>query len=356
VVAVIPLGSAGLVRDMEVATVADGRSVLYLTSSDDRFHAVSVKSRELLWSTRVGVDPRGFSATPNQDEVYVANAGDGTVSVVDLATHSVTSTILVGERPLDVAIQGDGSRAYVAMGTGTVIPILDTFAKTILQRLDIGSASSSIALSPEGGQMYIARMNPSALSTLSASDGKVLTEIRLSGQISALAGLQTGLFVYARTTDPATVVQVSTTNATAIPLNVGKPSEQADPAAIALSPDSTRLFFTQFASHRIGVLTVPYSPPGAPKHITARTTANTSKSARLRVRWQAPTSTGTARKVLGYQTEAVGTTSRCVTRKSSCTLGDLRPGKRYRVRVRARSAVGFGPWATIRVRTSQPHR
>ena len=41
----------------------------------------------------VGRDPQSLAVHPNGDRVYVANAYDGTVSVVDLERRRVTHTI-----------------------------------------------------------------------------------------------------------------------------------------------------------------------------------------------------------------------------------------------------------------------
>jgi YVTN family beta-propeller protein len=46
---------------------------------------------------------------------YVANSGDGTVSVIDTATNTVVGTpIPAGREPFGIAVTPDGRRAYVA--------------------------------------------------------------------------------------------------------------------------------------------------------------------------------------------------------------------------------------------------
>ena len=49
--------------------------------------------------------PRGVSVTSDGSKVYVANEGNGTVSIIDTATNTVeTSTITVGKAPLAFGI------------------------------------------------------------------------------------------------------------------------------------------------------------------------------------------------------------------------------------------------------------
>ncbi len=53
----------------------------------------------------------GFTQLHAQTVAYVANGTDNTVSVIDTATNTVTSTIPVGTAPSGVVFAPDGSRA-----------------------------------------------------------------------------------------------------------------------------------------------------------------------------------------------------------------------------------------------------
>ncbi len=65
-------------------------------------------------ATIVGNDPDGVAVDPAAGTVYVANDGDGTVSVIDVATNSVTATIPVGSGPYAVAADPAAAAVYVA--------------------------------------------------------------------------------------------------------------------------------------------------------------------------------------------------------------------------------------------------
>ena len=70
---------------------------------------VSVPASSCRWSTppptprsprsRRSTSPTGSRSAPNGSRVYVTNDGDGTVSVIDTATNTVTATIPVGDQP-----------------------------------------------------------------------------------------------------------------------------------------------------------------------------------------------------------------------------------------------------------------
>jgi YVTN family beta-propeller protein len=52
----------------------------------------------------VGNTPLGVSITPDGKRLYVANNGDGTISVISTATNAVSDTITVGNGVIGVAI------------------------------------------------------------------------------------------------------------------------------------------------------------------------------------------------------------------------------------------------------------
>jgi YVTN family beta-propeller protein len=57
--------------------------------------------------------PRGLQLSPAGKHAYSANFGDGTISVIDTITNSITATLDVLSHPEAVAVSADGERVYV---------------------------------------------------------------------------------------------------------------------------------------------------------------------------------------------------------------------------------------------------
>jgi YVTN family beta-propeller protein len=67
-------------------------------------------------------------------KVYVANAGDNTVSVIDTATNTVAGTIPVGSYPSGVAVTPDGRKLYVITPLtpqASTLSVIDTATKVV---------------------------------------------------------------------------------------------------------------------------------------------------------------------------------------------------------------------------------
>src|SRR6202035_3658566 len=57
--------------------------------------------------------PRGLRLSPDGKHAYSTNFGDGTLSVIDTITNSVTATLDLLIHPEAVAVSADGERVYV---------------------------------------------------------------------------------------------------------------------------------------------------------------------------------------------------------------------------------------------------
>src|SRR5262245_52461080 len=64
---------------------------------------------------------------------YVANEDTMDITVVDLATKSVRTTVTIGEVPSDVAVSPDGRTAYVSTDAKLFLVDTRTFAVTSVQ-------------------------------------------------------------------------------------------------------------------------------------------------------------------------------------------------------------------------------
>lgn len=103
-----------------VAISADG-SYAYVANSDTLGHHYLVVistsgTPSISTSIAVGSGPCGVAVRPNASEAYVVNTGDGTVSVVNTSTNTVTATLTVATsgNGTDIAFTPDGVVAYVA--------------------------------------------------------------------------------------------------------------------------------------------------------------------------------------------------------------------------------------------------
>ena len=104
----------------------------------------------------VGGGSEGFDVTPDGKQAWVANAWDGTISVVDMAGKKVAATIQANARGANrLKFTPDGSRALVSAGPEVVV--FDVATQKEVKRLRIGKGGGGgIQMQPDGRRAYVA--------------------------------------------------------------------------------------------------------------------------------------------------------------------------------------------------------
>ncbi len=148
-------------------------------------HAAHVKAggvRAMLASASVGTTvsvgklPTGVATTDST--AYVTNSSDNTLSVVDLASGSVTATIPVGSFPNAVALNTTGTTAYVANFKGNSLSIVN-LTTDAAQTVPVGSHPDGVI--QVGSLVYVANLTSGTISVVDPSTASVTGTITLPG-------------------------------------------------------------------------------------------------------------------------------------------------------------------------------
>lgn len=103
----------------------------------------------------VGRGSEGFDVSPDGKEAWVANAQDGTISVIDLGTEQVTATLAVNVPGANrLKFTPDGKLVLVTPGSALVI--LDAATRKEVKRLPTVHGSGGIQMQPDGARAYVA--------------------------------------------------------------------------------------------------------------------------------------------------------------------------------------------------------
>jgi YVTN family beta-propeller protein len=74
----------------------------------------------------VGDYPLGVAFNPRDGNMYVANYGDGTVSVIGIITNDVVATISVGQGPQWLAFNPRNGNLYVTNSISGTVSVIST--------------------------------------------------------------------------------------------------------------------------------------------------------------------------------------------------------------------------------------
>ena len=97
---------------------------------------------------------------------YVANLIPEDVSVVDVATGTVTATIGVGSGPQSVAFAPNSRIAYVANSGFDNVSVIDVDTGTVATTIGVGDGPESVAFAPDGSVAYVANLGSDNVSVI----------------------------------------------------------------------------------------------------------------------------------------------------------------------------------------------
>jgi YVTN family beta-propeller protein len=105
----------------------------------------------------VGRGAEGFDVSPDGKELWAANAQDGTVSVIDVASKKVVATLDANVRSANrLKFTPDGSHVLISSLGGSDLVVYDAAARKEAKRVKIGRGAAGIQMQPDGARAFVA--------------------------------------------------------------------------------------------------------------------------------------------------------------------------------------------------------
>jgi YVTN family beta-propeller protein len=247
-----------------------GAPQAYITNlNDGTVSVIDTASNTVTATVSVGTFPNGVAVTPDGARVYVANIFGNSVSVIDTATNIVT-TVPVGPFPFGVAVSPDGARVYVANeGDGTV-SVIDTASNGVIATVTVGGGPVGVAVTPNGARVYVGNFSGSTVSVIDTATNGVIKTVTVGQSPEGVAVTPDGTRVYVANFNANTVSVIATAdNTLAATVTVG-----VNPAGVAVTPDGAHVYVANQNSNNVAMIatasntvtaTVPVGPVGSMK-------------------------------------------------------------------------------------------
>lgn len=138
---------------------------------------------ELVAEIPVGQDPRSVALLDDGLRAVTANRGDGTLSVIDLQTQTVTALPLGGTQPYGV-VAGRNGLVYVSLQGSAEVVEVDVNAGSILRRIPVASFPSGLSL--WGDFLYVTHFWTGDVSLIYLPLGKIVSTVQ-TGQDNSIS-------------------------------------------------------------------------------------------------------------------------------------------------------------------------
>ncbi len=180
-------------------------------------------------------------------DAYVANAGSGTVTVIDTGSNAAVGTIPVGAGPHNVAITPDGRFAYVTNETDGTVAVISTATNAVVGApiaIGAGSKPRGIAISPDGQTAWVADFgNGTATVIATATNSVVGAPVKVGGEPDGIAISPDG--AAALVAQKGGDVSIVNTASRAV---TGTVTDPLGPSQIAVGPRGARAYVTNSKS------------------------------------------------------------------------------------------------------------
>jgi len=120
-----------------------------------------------LTNVPVGRGAEGFDVAPDGRTLWVANALDRTVSIVDTATKAVVQTLAVSAaRTNRLKFTPDGRLALLSDPAGAELVVLDVPTRSEARKVPVGRGGGGILVTPDGSRAFVALAQENAVAVV----------------------------------------------------------------------------------------------------------------------------------------------------------------------------------------------
>jgi YVTN family beta-propeller protein len=219
-------------------------------SNSDSVSVIDVATGAVVSTIPVGRGPYGVTANALGKSVYVLNSLDNSVSVIDTATRTVTATVAVGQlggKPAGLALNRDATRLYVPNAQDGTLWVIDTATNAVAASIPVGVYPLGVAVSPSDAYVYVTNASSNSLSVISTATNTQVAAIPVGLNPIGVAAHPDGNLVYVATAEGLAVVDVSTMAVIGV-------VPVASAYGVAASADGARVYVTSHDGNALVVV------------------------------------------------------------------------------------------------------
>ncbi|HTL09477.1 MAG TPA: beta-propeller fold lactonase family protein [Chitinophagaceae bacterium] len=158
--------------------IDDQAQTLYVvTKENNSLYIVDLRTKKITKQLPIGGEGYTCLLSPNKKELYISCWGCDMVKIFDTKTLSFTGEIKVGDNPNDLCLNKKGRLLYVANANDNSVSVIDLAKKQVIETFNTalfadapnGSTTNALALSADEKTLYIANADNICLAVFDVS-------------------------------------------------------------------------------------------------------------------------------------------------------------------------------------------
>lgn len=214
-------------------------------------------------SIPVGASPFGMAFNPQSGQVYVANVGSDSISVIDTTLNGVVGIIQLPadgscSHPYGLGYNDRNARLFVSCQSYSAMAVIDGASNTLLSTFTVGSSPMGMALHPRSGNFYVAQAGSGEVWVINSSTNQVVSVVKLPAAASAPLGSspiegaynsRNNRFYFTNPGSNSVSIINASTNKVEGSISVGN-----TPRGIAYDPRNSHVYVANYGSDTVSVI------------------------------------------------------------------------------------------------------
>jgi YVTN family beta-propeller protein len=151
-------------------------TLFVVTKENNSLYTVDLKTKQIQ-SFPLGAEAYTCQLSKNRKELYISLWGGGRILVFDILKKKMSDSITVGDHPNDLCISKNGRILFVANANDNSVSVIDLKNRRVLETLDaalypgssVGSTTNGVALTENQKTLYIANADNNCLAVFDVS-------------------------------------------------------------------------------------------------------------------------------------------------------------------------------------------
>jgi YVTN family beta-propeller protein len=159
-------------------TIDDEQQLLYVvTREDNQLYVVDIKTKKTIFKQALGGEAYACVLSPNKKQLYISCWGCDKVYLFNTIERRITAEIPVGDNPNELLLNNRGTVLYVANANDNSVSVINTKENKVVEVLNValypdapnGSTTNGLALSADEKTLFVANADNNCLAVYDVS-------------------------------------------------------------------------------------------------------------------------------------------------------------------------------------------
>ncbi len=156
----------------------DAKKLMYVvTRENNSLYIVDLATKKVVQRIQLSAEAYACQLSPNKNELYISLWGGDKVVVFNTTNKTITDSIAVGDNPNELCLTKNGKRLFVANANDNSVSVIDVAQRKVIETFNTalypdapnGSTTNGLALSANEKTLYIANADNNCLAVFDVS-------------------------------------------------------------------------------------------------------------------------------------------------------------------------------------------